>query len=453
MSAALGSVVPMVRSSLSAAEARRTAIAAQGFGRLPDAVSTRALSAGIARLGLLQIDSVNVFERSHYLPLFARLGAYDRDALDRLTMRRRSPMVEYWAHEAAFVPRTDLPLFRWKMDALRERDHGPTRVAQAERTADLRTELTAVLRANGPLPASAVEHESNVRRGPWWGWSDVKLALEYMFRWGDVVSAGRKGFERVYALPDQVLEPGVLEAAPDRADAVRELVRRSVRALGVGTLSDIADYYRLRVDDTRAAVRDLESDGVLAPVSVEGWGQRAWLHADATVPRAVTADAVLSPFDPVVWRRPRAERMFGFHYRIEIYTPAPKRVFGYYVLPVLQDDRVVGRVDLKSDRQRGVLRVRTTWAEPGQPFDPGRLGATLLRAAAWQGLDRIEVTDRGTGAAVLADALGVPLVPHVAADDADATADTESADAATVDDTTVDDTTVDDAEATVTAGA
>jgi uncharacterized protein len=420
MSAALGSVVPMVRSSLSAAEARRTAIAAQGFGRLPDAVSTRALSAGIARLGLLQIDSVNVFERSHYLPLFARLGAYDRDALDRLTMRRRSPMVEYWAHEAAFVPRTDLPLFRWKMDALRERDHGPTRVAQAERTADLRTELTAVLRANGPLPASAVEHESNVRRGPWWGWSDVKLALEYMFRWGDVVSAGRKGFERVYALPDQVLEPGVLESAPERTDAVRELVRRSARALGVGTLSDIADYYRLRVDDTRAAVRDLESDGVLAPVSVEGWGQRAW-------------------------RRPRAERMFGFHYRIEIYTPAPKRVFGYYVLPVLQDDRVVGRVDLKSDRQRGVLRVRTTWAEPGQPFDPGRLGATLLRTAAWQGLDGIEVTDRGTGAAALADALGVPLVPHVAADDADAT---ESADAPTVDATTVDDT-----EATVIAGA
>ncbi|MGU3411067.1 winged helix-turn-helix domain-containing protein [Microbacterium sp. M1A1_1b] len=424
----------MPRSMLSAAEARRVALVAQGFGRpLPDSVTTRTLNAGIQRLGLLQIDSVNVFERSHYLPLFARLGAYDKALLDRLTMTRRGPHVEYWAHEAAFVPRADLPLFRWKMDAYRRRDAGPTRIEGVERTAAVRRELHALLRAQGPMPASAVEHESNVRRGPWWGWSDVKLGLEQMFRWGDAVSAGRSGFERVYALPDQVLPPGLLESAPERPDAIRELVARAARALGVGTRADIADYHRLRSDDTATAVAELQDAGVLLPVRVEGWREPAWLHVDARVPRTVTADAVLSPFDPVVWFRRRAERMYGFHYRIEIYTPAPKRVFGYYVLPVLQDDALVGRVDLKSDRQRGVLRVRTAWQEPGAPLDPERLAATLRRAAAWQRLDAIEVTDRGTAAAQVAGALGVPMVPHVAADDgpaADAADAADSADAA-----------------------
>ncbi|WIB61051.1 crosslink repair DNA glycosylase YcaQ family protein [Curtobacterium sp. MCLR17_007] len=418
----------MPRSTLSAAEARRVALAAQGFGRpTPDTVSTRTLRAGIGRLGLLQIDSVNVFERSHYLPLFARLGAYDRRALDRLTMTGRSPHVEYWAHEAAFIPRDDLRLFRWKMDAFRARDAGPTRAEGVERTAVVRRELHALLHAEGPMPASAVEHESNVRRGPWWGWSDVKLGLEQMFRWGDAVSAGRSGFERVYALPDQVLPSGFLESAPGRPDAVRELVGRAARALGVGTRADIADYYRLRADDTAAAIADLQDAGVLLPVRVEGWREPAWLHADARVPRAVTADAVLSPFDPVVWFRRRAERMYGFHYRIEIYTPAPKRVFGYYVLPVLQDDALVGRVDLKSDRQQGVLRVRTAWQEPGTTLDPERLADTLRRVAAWQGLDAVQVTDRGTAAAQVAGALGVPLVPHVAADDGPAEGSTDAA--------------------------
>lgn len=411
----------MVRTTLSAAEARRVALAAQGFGGAPSpAVSTRALNTGFARLGLLQIDSVNVFERSHYLPLFARLGSYDKPALDRLTMRRAGPYAEYWAHEAAFLPRADLPLFRWRMDAYRDRDARPNRIAGVERTAGVRRELRALLAAEGPLPASAVEHEANVRRGPWWGWSDVKAGLEQMFRWGEVVSAGRAGFERVYALPDQVLPPGTLEGAPDRHTAVTELVRRAARASGVGTRADLADYFRLRADDTAAAIAELEERGEVVPVRVEGWRDRAWMHVDARVPRRVTADAVLSPFDPVVWFRRRAERMYDFHYRIEIYTPAPKRVFGYYVLPVLQDDRLTGRVDLKSDRQRGVLRVRTAWQEPGERLDAERLAETLRRAAAWQGLDGVEVTDRGTAAAAVAAALRVALVPHEAADDADA---------------------------------
>ncbi|WP_267420674.1 MULTISPECIES: winged helix-turn-helix domain-containing protein [unclassified Curtobacterium] len=420
----------MVRSTLSAAEARRVGLAAQGFGRTrTDPATTRSLTATIGRLGLLQIDSVNVFDRSHYLPLFARLGAYDRTALDRLTFTKRGPYVEYWAHEAAFVPRDDLRLFRWKMDAMRERDAGPTRAAWVEATASVRQELQALLAAEGPMPASAVEHEANVRRGPWWGWSDVKTGLEQMFRWGDVVSAGRAGFERVYALPDQVLPTGFLDDAPARPDAIRELVARASRAIGVGTRADIADYYRLRSDDTAAAIADLQDAGVLLPVRVEGWRDRAWLHAEARVPRTMTADAVLSPFDPVVWFRRRAERMYDFHYRIEIYTPAPKRVFGYYVLPVLQDDALVGRVDLKSDRQRGVLRVRTAWDQDTARIDAERLAVTLHAAAAWQGLDGVEVTDRGTAAARVAGALGVPLVPHEAADDADAAAVSPDGDA------------------------
>ncbi|WIE65739.1 crosslink repair DNA glycosylase YcaQ family protein [Curtobacterium sp. MCLR17_036] len=413
----------MVRTTLSAAEARRVALAAQGFGRPPSTdVPTRSVNVAIARLGLLQIDSVNVFERSHYLPLFARLGAYDRSTLDRLTLGRTGPYTEYWAHEAAFIPRDDLRLFRWRMDAFRERDAGPTRAEGVARTESVRHELRALLRAEGPMRASAVEHESNVRRGPWWGWSDVKTGLEQMFRWGEVVSAGRSGFERVYALPEQVLPAGFLETAPPRAEAVRDLVRQATRALGVGTRADVADYYRLRADDTATAIAELTAAGELLPVTVEGWRERAWLHPDAAVPRRVRVDAVLSPFDPVVWFRRRAERMYGFHYRIEIYTPAPKRVFGYYVLPVLQDDRLVGRIDLKSDRQRGVLRVRTAWQEPGEHLDPDRLADTLRRTAAWQGLDGLEVTDRGTAAAPLAAALGLALVPHEVTDDADAPA-------------------------------
>ncbi|OIH93960.1 MULTISPECIES: winged helix-turn-helix domain-containing protein [unclassified Curtobacterium] len=419
----------MVRTTLSAAEARRVALAAQGFGRPPSTdVPTRSVNVAIARLGLLQIDSVNVFERSHYLPLFARLGAYDRSTLDRLTLGRTGPYTEYWAHEAAFIPRDDLRLFRWRMDAFRERDAGPTRAEGVARTESVRHELRALLRAEGPMRASAVEHESNVRRGPWWGWSDVKTGLEQMFRWGEVVSAGRSGFERVYALPEQVLPAGFLETAPPRAEAVRDLVRQATRALGVGTRADVADYYRLRADDTATAIAELTAAGELLPVTVEGWRERAWLHPGAAVPRRVRADAVLSPFDPVVWFRRRAERMYGFHYRIEIYTPAPKRVFGYYVLPVLQDDRLVGRIDLKSDRQRGLLRVRTAWQEPGEHLDPDRLADTLRRTAAWQGLDGLEVTDRGTAAAPLAAALGLALVPHEVTDDTDAPAPETTAD-------------------------
>ncbi|WP_066515008.1 winged helix-turn-helix domain-containing protein [Curtobacterium ammoniigenes] len=400
-------------STLSRADARRLVLGAQGFARQSERMapgaeplrSARSLTSCIGALGLLQIDSVNVFERSHYLPLFARRGPYDRTVLDRATVDAGARHVEYWAHEAAFIPRAMLPLFRWKMDALRARDHEAGRTPFVEDRAPLMRELLAVLAANGPMAASEIEHESNVRHGPWWGWSDVKRSLEFLFRWGDVVSAGRRGFERVYALPDHVLPPGYLDAAPERADGIRSLVEHAVRASGVGTVADLADYFRLRTDDTKRALLDLQSAGSVVPVAVEGWSQPAWMHVDARIPRRISASAILSPFDPVVWFRPRAERLWDFRYRIEIYTPAPKRVYGYYVLPVLQDEHIVGRVDLKSDRQRRALLVRAAWREPDAPFDADRLAETLRMAARWQGLDTIEVSDHGTAAAELAAAV------------------------------------------------
>jgi uncharacterized protein len=391
--------------SLSLAAARRMALAAQGFGGpRPAAVGTRRLNGVLDRLRLLQIDSVTVFERSHYLPAFARLGAYDKALLDHLTMRAGGPYLEYWAHEAAFVPSADLGLFAFRMRRNRDRF-----AEWLSARSGLAAEVLAQLADRGPLAASEIEHEENRRLGPWWGWSDVKQLLELLFRQGDLVSAGRRGFERRYGLPEQVLG-GPPEPVPER-DAVRELVRRAAVAHGVGTLGDLADYYRLRVDATRKAVRELEESGEVVPVTVQGWerGGRplpAWRAAAARAPRRITTAAVLSPFDPVVWERPRAERLFGFHYRISIYTPAAERQHGYYVLPALVDDAIVGRIDLKSDRQARVLRVQHAWLEPEARADTAeRLAPVLLEAARWQGLDRVEVAGRGDLAPALTAAL------------------------------------------------
>lgn len=386
--------------SVSPALARRIALAAQGFGRpLPDAPGTRQVAAVIDRLGLLQIDSVNVFERSHYLPAFSRVGDYDKGILDRLTMGRRGRMLEYWAHQASFVPRELWPLFEFRREEYRQSgsEWGGWLVENRELADWLRAELAA----NGPMRASDIEHDANERRGPWWGWSDVKRTLEWMFRVGEVVCVERRRFERIYALPEQALAPELLDTPPSEADAVRELVQRAAAALGIATEADLADYWRMKRTQVRDAIRDLEEGGVLIPVAVPGWsvgGRPAptWLHRDARRPRRLETAAVLSPFDPVVWFRPRTERLFDFHYRIEIYTPEPDRKFGYYSLPVLIDDDVVGRVDLKSDRKAGVLRVQSAWTELGAPDETAaRLVPVLQRAAAWQGLDGIEVAGRG----------------------------------------------------------
>ena len=389
---------------LSLAQARRLALAAQGFDRPhPDVVGSRQLSAALDRLGVLQLDSVNVFARSHYLPLFARLGAYDPADLDRLIFARRGRYTEYWAHEAAVIAREDWPLWHWKREALRERY---TRTKPwVQRNQPLMRWLLDELAANGPMTVSDVEHDATERRGPWWGWSDVKEGLEYLFAFGDVVSGGRRGFSRVYALPDQVGLGVLHEVTAPRAEAERELVRRSVRALGVGTVSDIADYYRLKIAPTVAALHDLHEAGEIEPVMVEGWmrGSRplpAYRWPAARVPRRIETAALLSPFDPVVWFRDRGLRLFDFHYRIEIYTPAPKRQYGYYTLPVLVDDAIVGRIDLKSDRRARVLRVQSAWSEPGADAHAmaERIAPVLRRSAAWQGLTDVVVADWGDAA-------------------------------------------------------
>ncbi|NRG39902.1 winged helix-turn-helix domain-containing protein [Rathayibacter sp. VKM Ac-2835] len=395
---------------LSPALARRIALAAQGFGAAPPpSVGTRQILGVIDRIRPLQLDSVNVFERSHYLPVLARLGPYDRGLLDAVAFSPKGHYLEYWAHEAALIRRADLPLYRWRMEHYR-RVRLPEHEGWAAENRSTLDWLRAVL-ADGPLRASEIEHEANTRTGPWWGWSDMKRGLEVLFRWGEVVSAGRTRFERSYALAEQVLPREVLAAEVSAEDAVRELVRRSALALGVGTLGDLADYHRLLKAPTLAAVHDLVDAGELVPVEVRGWERSGrplplWRHTAARRPRELRADALLSPFDPVVWHRPRAELFFDFHYRIEIYTPAAQRVHGYYVLPVLLDDVLAARVDLKSDRQNGVLRVQAAWREPGAPPDTAeRLAALLVAAAHWQGLESVDVVGRGTLAPELLVAL------------------------------------------------
>lgn len=404
--------VPAVVEELSRREARRIALAAQGFGRAHPPTAGRArIEAVLQRLRVLQIDSVNVFERSHYLPLFARLGPYDRATLDRLLLRPsgerdaagfiEGAFIEYWAHEATFIPTADLGLFGFRMAAFRAK-HEADLVEHRALGESLRAEIAD----RGPLAASEIELQPNVRQGPWWGWSDTKWTLELLFRAGELVSAGRRGFERRYGLPEQVLG-GPVDPVP-KPEAIRELVRRSAVAHGVAALPDLADYYRLRSDDTVAAARELEDAGELVPVTVPGWDRadgrplKAWRHVDAQPPARLRAAAVLSPFDPVVWQRDRALRIFGFHYRISIYTPAAQRVHGYYVLPVLVDDRLVGRVDLKSDRQTGRLLVQAAWTEAGASGVAERLAPVLRSAAGWQGLDSVEVVGAGDLAPALA---------------------------------------------------
>lgn len=392
-----------MRSSLSAAEARRIALAAQGFAKpRPTTAGTRQLNTTLARMATLQIDSVNVFARSHYMPLFSRLGAYDTAALDRLLFSRRPPYVEYWAHVAAFIPATDWGLFRFRMDEMRER-YGSEPGGWFDTHRDIVDWVRSELADRGPLRPAQIEHDAKKgARGPWWDWDVVKRTLESLWMFGEVAIAGRRGFERRYALAEHVIPAEVLAAPVPRDDAVRELVRRAARAYGVATAADLADYWRIR--DRKAvvaAIDDLTDAGELEPVSVEGWTTagrpaRAWLHRDAVVPRRITAAAILTPFDPVVWFRDRAERLFDFEYRIEIYTPAPKRRFGYYSLPVLIDDDLVGRIDLKADRAASTLLVQSAWWEHGRPADAApRLAEQLELAARWQGLESVSISRWG----------------------------------------------------------
>jgi uncharacterized protein len=394
------------RERLSLASARRVALAAQGFSDpVPVGTPTRRhLRRVVSRTNLLQIDSVNVFQRAHYLPAFSRLGPYPTTLLDEMAFRHRE-LFEYWGHEASLLPVALHPLLRWRMERARNLEEGWGGVLRAMRDRpDFVAEVLRMVQELGPVSAGDLREGERRERGTWWSWDDEKRALEYLFWSGQVVTATRRSFERLYDVPERVLPAEILNApTPSREEAQRELVRLSARAHGVATEPDLRDYFRLSPADGKQAVASLVESGELVPVAVEGWTKPAYLSADATFPRKVARSALLSPFDPLVWERARTERLFGFSYRIEIYTPAPKRVYGYYVLPFLHDERLAARVDLKSDRKAGVLRVLASWLEPGgDAVDVATaLAVELRRAADWQGLADIVIEPRGDLAAVL----------------------------------------------------
>jgi uncharacterized protein YcaQ len=407
---------------LSTNEARRFALAAQGFGRPRPSgrVDARHLRRTIDDVGLLQLDSVNVFCRSHYMPVFSRLGPYPRQALDRLAWHRNGgaesgragqrDLFEYWGHEASLLPVELQPLLRWRMaraDALAWK--GVARVA-AEQPELLEFVLDEV-RERGPIRASELAAKGHRRKpGEMWSWSEEKTALEYLFFAGRVCAARRVNFERLYDLPERVLPREVLEAAtPSQDEAQRQLVLIAAKRLGVATEADLGDYFRLPRSESKARVAELAADGGLIPVRVEGWRHPAYVSTERPggLRRAAAARALLTPFDSLVWARERTERLFGFRYRIEIYVPAPKRVYGYYVLPFLLGDRLVARVDLKSDRQAGVLRVRSAFAEPHAEtaLVAAELAAELRLLSDWLELGSVSVARKGDLAAPLRRAL------------------------------------------------
>jgi uncharacterized protein len=405
--------VPTARRSvehLSAAQARRIALAAQGFADArpagpPTGWAVRRL---FERVGIVQIDSVNVLQRAHYLPLFSRAGPYDTALLDRGSHYAPRRLFEYWGHEASLIPVGLQPALRWRMERAADDAWGGMRRIQRERP-ELVAQVLEEVRASGPVAASEVlEHERPKRTGPWWDWSDVKRAFEWLFWSGQISSARRRGFERLYDLPERVLPAGVLAApTPSLAEAQRTLLRVAARSLGVAAERDLRDYFRLPSAEARARVRELVEAGELWPVAVEGWRVPGYLDPAARLPRRVDACALVGPFDSLVWERACAERIFGFRYRIEIYVPAPRRVHGYYVLPFLLGDRLVARVDLKADRQGGALRVQAAHAEPGAPAATApALRAELESMAGWLGLDRLDVVGRGDLAPLLAATAG-----------------------------------------------
>ncbi len=388
--------------SLSIVEARRIALAAHRLTRpRPAGVADRRQVRRVVReLKVVQIDSVNVLVRAHEMPLWTRLGHYRRGVLD--DMVRRGELFEYWAHQASYSPVEDWPLFQWRMAHPRT-GHGRKYMLDLERRRPgFVDEVFEAVKARGAVTAGDWERERPP--GPWWDWSDAKFVLEQLFAMGEITVRRRSNFEREYVMPELVIPPHILAApAVPEIEARRELLARSAEALGVGTERDLCYYFNLRPAESREALQSLVDDAVLEPVTVEGWSQRAYLHRNARRPRRVEACALLSPFDPVVWERQRNERLYDFHYRIEIYTPAHKRVHGYYVLPFVLGDRIVARVDLKADRAARTLRVPAAYTEhhaAAADVAPA-IAHELRELASWLELDGIAVERRGDLAAPL----------------------------------------------------
>lgn len=391
--------------TLSRAQARRIVLAAQGLAapRPPGRVDRGHLRKLFARLGLVQMDSVNVLVRAHYMPAFSRLGPYDRSLLDGMAYRDHE-LFEYWGHESSLI-RADLePLFRWRM---REPHQWSGMRQVGVQHADLVEAVLAAVLERGPVSAGDLDAGTE-RTDPWWGWGQTKRVLEHLFHEGRVGAVRRGSFERAYCDPETVVPPAVRAVpTPDRRDALVALLAQASRAYGLGTAKDLAEFFRLPIREVRVLVEEMAAAGTLERVAVEGWSEPAYLDPRARLPRRVDACALVSPFDSVMWSRDRVERIFDFRYRIEIYLPAPQRTFGYYVLPFLLGDRYVARVDLKADRAGARLWVRTAHAEPGA--DEGevalRLAGELATMAQWLGLDRVDVDPEGDLAPALTAAV------------------------------------------------
>jgi uncharacterized protein YcaQ len=395
--------------SISQAQVRRMVLAAQGFTdpRPRGRVDRRHLRRVFDRISMIQIDSVNVLVRSQELPLFARLGPHPRDLLPRAT--EDGELFEYWGHQASHIPVELQPLLRWKMARANDGSAYTSLVKLNRERPGYVESIYQMVVERGPVVAGELS-ERVLPKGAWWDWDHAKQALEWLF-WTGRITARRRAsdFARMYDLPERMLPAAVLALpTPTEADARKELLVRAARCLGVGTLGDLADYHGQSVTRCRPLLPELVDDGRLVPVTVEGWRDPAYLHPGAALPRAVKARAFLSPFDSVCWYRPRLERVFGFHYRIELYTPAPRRQYGYYVLPFLLGDELVARADLKADRAASALLVRGVYAEPGVPgvVVAEEMAEELALMAGWLGLERVVVERRGDLAPAVRAAVG-----------------------------------------------
>ena len=381
--------------SLSIADARRIALAAQGFdtARPKTEATQRHVDTLISRLGVIQIDSVNVLVRSQELPLFARLGNHDRNAIPRATEAQK--LFEYWGHEAAHLPVDLHPLFRWKMDAARtgKVTHWGLTSFYEENKAFVKRILKHVEK-NGPTTSRELSTRTE-KKGTWWDWDEAKVALEYLFLTGELMSRGRgSDFARIYDTPERVLPQRIIDApTPSEHEARKQLLVRSAVAQGVATASDLADYYRQKLATVKPLIAELVEEGELREVAVDGWTEKAFVYRNAKLPKQLHATALLSPFDSLVWCRPRNERLFDFHYRIEIYTPKEKRKFGYYVLPFMMNGEMVGRVDLKADRAKGILQAHSVHTEKGvkRSVINEALNAELAAMATWLGLEQVQI--------------------------------------------------------------